>query len=183
MSSAYETRDSEVVHDGFVRVRRDTVETPDGEVAEREVAVRDDAVGVVALRGGDVVLLRHYRHPHGRYLLEIPAGMLDKEGETREEAARRELAEETGLEAGALEELITFENSAGWTDESTTVFLARDVREGGRPDDFEPKHEEADLEIVRLPLDEAVARVRAGAITDAKTVIGLLLAADRGRGA
>lgn len=179
MTSWYETRGEEVVYDGFIRVRRDTIATPDGDVAEREVAVRDDAVAVVALRGGDVVLLRHYRHPHGRYLLEIPAGMLDKEGESREQAARRELAEEAGLDAGPMEELITFQNSGGWTNESTTVFLAPDVREGERPDGFTPEHEEADLEIVRLPLDEAVARVRAGTITDAKTVIGLLLAQGR----
>lgn len=177
----FETVGSERRYEGvFARVRVDQVRMPDGSVQDREVVEQYDAVGVVPiLDDGAVVLLRQYRHPVGRYLLEVPAGKLDVEGEPREEAARRELVEETGLEAATLEPLTTFENSAGWTDEVTHLYLARGLRAAERPDGFAPKAEEADMEVVRLPFDEALAAARSGAITDAKTVIGLLLAAGR----
>ncbi len=170
---------SEVVYDGALsRVRVDDVEMPDGATAAREVVEHPDAVAVVPLLDdGSVVLLRQYRHPFGDYQLEIPAGKIDVEGESPEETAGRELREETGLTAGSLERLTTFRNSSGWTDEATHVFVGREIRDEGRPDSFEAEHEEADMEIVRLPFDEAIAEVRAGTIVDAKTIIGLLLAA------
>jgi 8-oxo-dGDP phosphatase len=156
------------------------VRLPDGEIVEREVVDHVDAVAVVPLLpDGTVVLLRHYRQPVGTYLLEIPAGKLDEDGESPEEAADRELREETGLAPGDLQLLTVFHNSGGWTTESTHVYLASDVREEGSPEGFEPEGEERDLEVLRLPLDEAVAAVEDGTITDAKTIIGLLLAGDR----
>lgn len=181
----FETVDAEVVYEGiFARVRRDRVRMPDGHIAEREVVEQHDAAAVVPVFGdGTVVLLRQYRHPVGRYVLEIPAGKLDVEGERVEDAARRELTEETGLQADSLEHLTTFANSAGWTDEATHLYLARGLQAVGAPDDFTPKAEEADMEVVRLPLDDVLADVRAGDIIDAKTVIGLLLTGERlGRG-
>jgi 8-oxo-dGDP phosphatase len=178
----FETIASTVTHEGVLsRVRVDTLRTPQGDEVEREVVEHDDAVAVVPLLdGGDVVLLRQYRHPFRSYLIEIPAGKLDVDGEGPEEAARRELIEETGLEPSAIELLTVFRNSAGWTDETTHVFLGRGLVEVGRPDGFSPKGEEADMEIVRLPLRDAVAAVEAGTISDAKTVIGLLLAERHG---
>lgn len=157
---------------------------PDGSVGEREVVEQPDAVGVVPLVGdGTVLLLRQYRHPFGEYMLEIPAGKLDREGEDREGAAARELTEETGFVADRLEPLFSFRNSAGWTDEVTHLFLARGLSNAGVPDDFTPKAEEADMELVRMPLPDALAAVRDGTISDAKTVIGLLLAtAPQGSG-
>jgi 8-oxo-dGDP phosphatase len=160
---AYEVESSEVVYDGFSTVRVDRVRMPDGEVAEREVVEHTDAVGVVPLDAeGRVVLLRQYRHPVGETVLEIPAGKLDVDGEPREDAAARELLEETGLAADGLVELVTFTNSSGWTDEVTTVYLARVVRPGDVPEDFTATAEEADMEVVRMPLDEAVAMARRG---------------------
>lgn len=178
-SGPYPVASSEVVYRGHLgRVRVDHVRMPGGETAAREVAEHLDAVAVVPLdAGGDVVLVRQYRHAAGRRLLEIPAGLLDVEAESLEEAARRELAEEAGLGAERLELLTRFHNSAGWSDETTTVYLARGLREVGPPDGFTPEHEEADLEVVRLPLEEALALVRSGELTDAKTIIGLLLVA------
>ncbi len=124
-------------------------------------------------------MLRQYRHPVGERLLELPAGKLDVDGESREDAARRELCEEVGLEAGELVELATFHNSAGWTDESTTVYLARDVRPAPTPPGFTATAEEADMEVVRLPLAQAVALAAAGELCDAKTIVGVLLAGHR----
>lgn len=178
---SFEVESSEAVYDGHLsRVRVDRVRMPDGDLASREVVEHPDAVAAVTVdRDGQVVLLRQYRHPLGRVELEIPAGKLDAPGENRAEAIRRELAEEVGLAADTLVELVTFHNSSGWTDESTTVYLATDVRPVDAPSGFTPHAEEADMEIVRLPLTEAVARAHRGELSDAKTVIGLLMSAQR----
>jgi ADP-ribose pyrophosphatase len=169
--------DSTVTHEGVMSTLRvDRVAMPGGGVASREVAQRPDAVAVVPLTAdGEVVMLRQYRHPVRRYELEIPAGLLDVEGETETDAAQRELIEEIGMTAGSLERLTRFWNSAGWSDEATTVFVGRDLRPAAPDDDYVPEAEEADMQVLRVPLVEAVALARSGAITDAKTVIGLLL--------
>lgn len=174
----YQVQSTQITHRGQLSTMRvDAVVMPDGSVAEREIVEHDSAVAVVAVDpDGHAVLIRHYRHAVGVRLLEIPAGKLDVDGEAPVDAARRELAEEVGLEADALLELIHFRNSAGWSTEATTVYLARDARPCATPEGFTAEHEEADLEIVRMPLPDALRRIDAGEITDAKTVIGLLLA-------
>ena len=165
-----------------VSVRIDEVRMPDGHVASREIADRMSAVGAVAVDADDrVVLLRQYRHALGRHFLEVPAGKLDVEGEPPADAMQRELAEEVELHAGELVELLRFTNSAGWTTEETTVYLATDLTEVPRPADFELRAEEADMDVLRVPFDEAVAMIHTGEIVDAKTVIGLLAVADRRR--
>ena len=85
---------------------------------------------------------------------------------------------EVQLTAGTLTHLTTFTNSAGWTTERTTVYLAEDLEPAPRPDDFVLEHEEADMEVIRVPLDEAIAMVHDGRIVDAKTVVGLLAIAS-----
>ena len=176
----YEVRSSNVAHEGVLStVRVDEVAMPDGGTAQREVVEHDNAVGVVAIDDGRIVLLRHYRHPIGERQLEIPAGKLDVEGEAPMDAAHRELLEEVGLHAGSLTELIHFYNSAGWSDEATTVYFTDDVRPGDPADDFTAEHEESDLEVVRMDVDAALAAIDSGEIRDAKTVIGVLLAARR----
>jgi len=177
---SFEVESSEVVYDGHLSlVRVDRVRMPDGP-ADREVVEHPDAVAAVTVDAdGQIVLLRQYRHPLGRAVLEIPAGKLDAQGESRAEAMHRELAEEVGLAAGTLVELVTFHNSSGWTDESTTVYLATDVRPVEAPTSFRPQAEEADMQIVRLPLTEALARAHRGELTDAKTLVGVLMSARR----
>lgn len=185
----YEVLSSRMAHRGSLsNVRVDEVAMPDGGSAEREVVEHANAVAVVAIDPqGQVVLIRHYRHPARTRLLEIPAGKLDVDGESPPDAAKRELAEEVGLEADDLTELLHFHNSAGWTEEETTIYLATDVRACATPDGFTAEHEESDLPVQRLPLEAALALVDAGEIRDAKTVIGLLLAhrhlANDGNGA
>jgi ADP-ribose pyrophosphatase YjhB (NUDIX family) len=111
---------------GRSTVRIEMVRTPDGGEVEREIVGHDDAVAIVPVTDdGEVVLLRQYRQALREHLLEIPAGTLDVDGESPTEAALRELAEETGYTARSLEHLVTFHNSAGWTDERTHVYLAR----------------------------------------------------------
>lgn len=179
MSGDFHVRASTVVWDGMLSTARvDRIAMPDGDTAEREVVSHIDAVAVVPLTPDDeVVLLRQYRHPVGGYQLELPAGILDEAGETPEDAARRELAEETGMGAAELVRLVRFANSAGWTDEHTTVYWGTDVTPAGRPDGFEATAEEADMEVVVLPWADALARARAGELTDAKTLVGILAVA------
>lgn len=175
----YEVVSSRIAHEGELsRVRVDSVRMPDGEVSSREIVEHPGAVGIVPIDDqGRVVLVRQYRVALGAYQMEIPAGKLDVDGEAETDAARRELIEEVGLDASGWSQLTAFHNSAGWTDEVTTVYLATGLADTQAPEGFTPKAEESDMQVLRVPLDEAVARVRRGELTDAKTVIGLLLAA------
>jgi ADP-ribose pyrophosphatase len=182
---AFEVVGSRVVYDGtLARVRMDRVAMPGGEVAEREIVEHPEAVAVVALDDdGSVLLVRQYRSALGRHELELPAGLRDVDGEDALATAQRELAEEVATAAAHWEVLVRFANSGGWTDETTTVYLATGLRQVAVPDGFSAQGEEADMEVVRLPLAEAAARAAAGELTtDAKTLLGLLLA-DRRRDA
>lgn len=178
MSGWFETVSSERPYEGgFFSVRSDEVRMPDGGTARRDVVEHTGAVAVVPIMDdGTVVLLRQYRHPIGGYAIEIPAGKLDVDGEDVAGAAQRELAEEIGHHAGRLDKLLTFHNSVGWTDEVTHLFVGRDLEGVDRPSGFEAKGEEADMEILRLPMDACLEMIADGSITDAKTVIGLLRA-------
>lgn len=180
---AFETVGSATVYDGaIVALRRDQVVMPGGDSAEREVVEHDGAVGIVALDADNrLVMVYQYRHPVGRRLWEIPAGLLDIPGEDPVAAAQRELIEEAGLAADLWSVLVDVVVSPGFTDESIRVYLAEELREVERP---EPEHEEADLRSERFTVDEAVEMVLAGEIVNATAVaaIGALAAAQtRGR--
>ncbi len=159
-----------------------TFESPDGDLFERDIIRSPGAVGVVPVwfENGvpTVVFVRQYRGPLDRLVLEVPAGMRDVPGEALELTASRELAEEVGLTAGRLEYLTHFYPSAGMTDSILYLYLATDL-EAVQRDLHGP--EETHMEVVRLPLAEAVELVVAGEIHDAKTVIGLLLVDRRWR--
>ena len=159
----------------FLSLQIREVEAPDGSTVERIVITHPGAVAVVPCIGDDVVLIEQYRAPADRTVLEIPAGKLDIPDQGSEETARRELLEETGLVAGELTWLTEIWTTVGFTDERITIFLADAVGEEAR---LPVGLEEASATIVRMPLAEAVRMVKAGTITDAKTAIGLLLAAD-----
>jgi 8-oxo-dGDP phosphatase len=177
MGAWFTTVDQRHVYDGFSRVRIDTIRTPDGDDVTREVVEHDDAVAIVPVTDdGQVLLLKQYRQPFGGYVIEVPAGTLDIDGEHVEEAARRELREELHHDAAEFRPLTTFLNSAGWCTERTHVLLARGLRQSPPPDGFVAEAEEADMEVVPIALADAVEAVHNGTITDGKTVIGLLLA-------
>ncbi|PWV69786.1 ADP-ribose pyrophosphatase [Nocardia neocaledoniensis] len=172
-SHEFETVSSRVLYSGAIlALRQDQVAMPDGRVAEREVIEHHAAVAVLALDDdGNVVLIRQYRHPLGTRLLELPAGLLDIDGEDPLTAAKRELAEETGLAAAEWSVLVDVALSPGFTDEALRVYFATGLTETDRPD---PEHEEADLELVRMPVAEAVRAALAGEIVNATAVAGVL---------
>ncbi|MEV0080814.1 NUDIX hydrolase [Nocardia neocaledoniensis] len=172
-SHEFETVSSRVLYSGAIlALRQDQVAMPDGRVAEREVIEHHAAVAVLALDDdGNVVLIRQYRHPLGTRLLELPAGLLDIDGEDPLTAAKRELAEETGLAAAEWSVLVDVALSPGFTDEALRVYCATGLTETDRPD---PEHEEADLELVRMPVAEAVRAALAGEIVNATAVAGVL---------
>lgn len=176
----YRVLASESVFEGHViSLRRDTVAMPGGGDSVREVVAHPGAVAVVALDDEDrVVLLRQYRHPVGRYLWELPAGLRDSDGEPPLETARRELAEEVQLAAERWSLLTTTYNSPGFSDELVLVYLAEGLTDVARPDGFVVEHEELDMTVERVPLAEAVQRVFDGDIRNAAAVIGLLAAAQ-----
>ncbi|MFH0750541.1 MAG: NUDIX hydrolase [Chloroflexota bacterium] len=170
---------SELLHRGHVlEFRVDTVERIDGRRARRDVAVHPGAVAIVAVDPEDrVLLVRQYRHPAGRALLEIPAGTLDRDpasGATEDPdgAARRELEEETGYRAGHWERLTDFWTAPGFATERMFLYLATDLTLAG-PDRLDPDEDEV-LQLVRLPWRDALATAERGEIGDAKTLVGIL---------
>jgi len=181
---AYEVTSSRQIYRGRVlALRADTVRMPGGVVAVREVVENLGAVAVVALDEHDrVVLIRQYRHPVRRALWELPAGLLDVAGEPAVSTARRELFEEAHLAATHWQVLVDLNPSPGFTDEAVRVYLAGGL---ATPDDegYAGEHEEAELGVERFALDAAAGMVRAGGITTAIAVGGILAAAGaRGGG-
>lgn len=167
------------VHRGrIVDLSVDTVRFPDGSSGELEFIRHSGASAVLpvlddpAAADPTILLIRQFRYAAGGDLLEVPAGRPDFEGEDWEVCARRELEEETGLAAGRVEYLTTIFTTPGFTDELIRLYIATDLRPGTRTldnDEF--------LEPVTLPLSEALARVRDGTISDAKTICTLLYVA------
>jgi len=169
---------SDRYHGAIFTVHTDQVTMSGGGTASRDVVVAKGAVGVVAIDDVDrVVLIKQYRHAVGAYLWELPAGLRDVTGEDLVSGAARELAEEADLHAGRYDLLIDLHTSPGFTDEIIRIFLARDLAPVPDGDRHERTDEEADLEVAWVDLDEAVAMIFRGDITNAAAVGGLLAAA------
>jgi ADP-ribose pyrophosphatase len=170
---------SEVLGQGsLVRLRRDTVRMPDGEVVGRDILEHPGAVAVVALDSADrVLLIRQYRHPVGRLLWEIPAGLRDVAGEPLRLTAERELVEEAGYRAGQWGVLTDTFSTPGISTERLRIFLARGLAEVPEAErSYVREHEEAHLTLAWLPLEEAVRRVLAGELHNGVTAVGILAA-------
>jgi ADP-ribose pyrophosphatase len=144
----------------------------DGDVVEREIVRRQDAVGMVAYEDGHVFLVAQPREAIGRDLLEIPAGKLDVADETPMECAGRELAEEIGKAASSWEEITSYYASSGYTDEAVHLFAATGLRDVPRPEGDDER-----IEVVAWPLDDLEGAI--ASCEDAKTLVGLLWLARR----
>lgn len=151
------------------------VRAPSGEQFQRTFVHSPGAVAAVPItERGEVILVWQYRTPIDGMLLEIPAGMRDVENEELLLTAQRELAEEAGYQANHWQALGKCMSSAGLTDSLVHIFLARELTE---VDTNRHGPEEQHMSVVRMPLDDAVSLVELGEISDAKTAVGLLLAA------
>jgi len=151
----------------------DTIREGDKTYQREVVHHLGSAVIVPVFDDGTVTLVRQYRHPTVRFLLEAPAGSL-KSGEAPEEGAARELEEELGFSAGRLEKLSEFFVSPGFCEEKMWVYLATNLTETKQQLD-----EDEVIELVRIPFSQALGMIATGEIEDAKTIIGLMLAAPR----
>ena len=167
----YEGRIWDVVSDSF-----QLQET--GEALTRDYIEHPGAVAVLPMNAnGEILLLRQYRHPVGMDLWEIPAGLLDIEGEDFVVGAARELAEEADLAAGTWNVLADFFNSPGSSSEAIRIYLARDLTDIPHHKRHERTDEEAEIEFHWIGLDDAVASVLAGRLHNPSAVVGILAAA------
>jgi ADP-ribose pyrophosphatase len=155
-------------------VARDRLREDSGQEIVREVVRHPGGAGGVPLfADGRIALVKQYRHPAGRDLLEIPAGKIDA-GERPESCAAREIEEELGVRVGRIEKLAEFYSTPGFCEEKLFVYLATELEASVQKLD----HDET-VEIVYLSLAEAWQLVERGEIEDAKTIIALMLTREK----
>lgn len=160
----------------------DTVRFPDGSTGELEIIRHPGASAIVPVLGDpasqdpELVLIKQYRYAAGGYVYEIPAGRLN-DGEDPRDCAARELTEETGYRADTVDHLYTMFTTPGFTDEKIHVFRATGLRAG-------ESAREADefMSVERMPLSRALSLISSGEISDAKTALAILYAANFGIG-
>lgn len=166
-----ETRvEGRLAYDGaLLKLEEDTVRLPDGSLARREWVRHPGAVVILAFVDPQTILLeRQFRYPMQRHFLELPAGKIEP-GEEPLAAARRELREECGYEAGRWKHFSTLHPCIGYSNERMEFFVAQELRYLGRQLD-----EGEFLDVVPITIDNALQRLWSGEITDIKTVAGLL---------
>jgi 8-oxo-dGTP pyrophosphatase MutT (NUDIX family) len=165
---------TEQLRNWLITVRTDRVQMPDRNYAERTVVTHPGAVAVLALDDTRrVLMIRQYRHPVGRLLWEIPAGLQDADGESPLRTAQRELLEETGYRAREWHTLVDYFSSPGFSTERIRIFLARGI-EPVEDIAYQREHEEKFIVADWVPLDEAVRRVLAGKLHNGPAITGVL---------
>jgi len=167
---------AELTRSRLVTVRSDQVRTPDNQLAERDVVLHPGAVAALALDDADrILMIRQYRHPVGRLLWEIPAGLRDVAGEDPWVTAQRELREETGYRARDWRVLADYYSSPGFSTERLRIFLARDLEAVPAAErHFVPRDEEAHLQLGWLALDEAVRKAFAGELHNGPAILAIM---------
>lgn len=163
----------EVFRGGVFAVSVDEVHEGDQTYVREVVHHNGSAVIIPVFEDGTIALVRQYRHPAVKYLLEAPAGILN-DGEAPEEGAARELEEELGYVANRFEKLSEFFVSPGFLEEKMWVYLATELTESKQQLD-----DDEIVEVVRMPFGQALSMITTGEIEDAKTIIGVMLAAPR----
>lgn len=171
----FETASSETLYTGKIfALRSDRVRMPGGKLVTREIVEHFGAVAVVAMDDeGNIPMVYQYRHAFGRRLWELPAGLLDVDGEAAHLTAARELMEEAGLKAASWAVLVDLDSTPGFSDESVRVYLATGLTQVERPDAYD---EEADMTLEWYPLADAARKVLSGEIVNAIAVAGILAA-------
>ena len=166
--------ETEDIFDGVIlNVKRDQVRLPNGHMSVREVIRHVGAVCVVPVTDdGKVVVERQYRYPIDQVITEIPAGKLDSKEEDRLHAAKRELAEETGITAERWTDMGLYYPAPAYSDEKITMYLAQELHMGRQHLD-----EDEFLNVEFVPMEELIEEILSGAITDGKTQVAILKAA------
>ncbi len=162
------TLHSDIIYKGkLINLRRDQIEIRDG-IFTREVVEHPGAVAIIPLLNNEkILMIKQYRHSVGEFLLEIPAGTLEK-NESIEECAYRELIEETGYKAERLIKIISYYLAPGYSDEFMHIFLASDLEK------TKSKLEDDEcIEVITLALKEVKEKIKNGSIKDAKTIAGM----------
>ena len=158
----------------LITVRSDKVRLPDDHYAERTVVTHPGAVAILALDDAQrVLMIRQYRHPVGRLLWEIPAGLQDTDGESPLQTAQRELLEETGYRASRWHTLLDYFSSPGYTTERIRIFLARGVAQAA-DNGYVREHEEKYIVADWVPLTETVRLALAGKLHNGPAIAGVL---------
>lgn len=178
MAHSYDVISSRRVHEGRVTaLRSDLLAMPDGDTSTRDVVELPGAIAIVALdNDGQVLLVEQYRHPVGRRLWEVPAGLLDSTTETPLEAGTRELAEEGFLTASRWDTLADILTSPGGSDETIRLLLARSFAEVPVSERAPGLHEEAEMVRRWVPLAGAVEAIFTGELENGISVAALLTA-------
>jgi ADP-ribose pyrophosphatase len=173
MEFTEKTLDKRTIYNGkFINVELQTVMLPDGKITTRDIVTHPGASVIVPIdENNEIYLVRQYRKPIERLSLELPAGKLDK-GEKPVECARRELLEETGLIAGDIKHVISVHSTPGFSNELLHIFMATDLKSAG------PACTDSDefLTCGKFPISKLIEMIYDNVITDAKTIIGILLA-------
>ena len=160
---------SEKVYSGkILSVKLSTVELPDQKYSKREIVLHDNAVAVVAIHDDKILLVKQYRISVDKIIYEVPAGMIEHD-ENPKDAALRELEEETGYRAKSIEYLTEFYSTPGFCTEKLSIFYAKDLEFVGQNLD-----EGENLEVVEMPLKEAMSMIESGEIMDGKTISSIL---------
>jgi ADP-ribose pyrophosphatase len=162
-----------VIHKGMVwDLVSETFEF-NGQLLTREYVEHTGAVAVLAFNEREeLLLMKQYRRPVGKFLMELPAGLLDVPGESKLDCAKRELAEEAGLEAASWSELLSFHTTPGGNTEAISIFVAKELSESKM--DFQATGEEVDMPKSWVPIDEAVKLVLSGKIMSPSAVVGIM---------
>lgn len=156
----------------IIDVAVDKVRLPDGSVGQRELVFHNGGVGIIAITSDNrILLVKQYRKPLERTILEIPAGKLDREGEEPILTAHRELEEEVGYRCEKMEPYMTFSLSPGFANEMMHLFIAKGLYQV--PDPL-PRDDDEWLSIHQLTLDEAKQAIATGEICDSKTIIAIM---------
>lgn len=164
---SYEVAKSELCYKGaFLSVRKDEIVMPDGNTAFREVVERGAATAVLPIDNmGNVILVRQYRHPFCDMVLEVPAGIMEKE-EQPTECAKRELEEETGYKAKELQFICEMYPTPGFCMEKLYLYIADNLEKGKQHFD-----DDEFIEVEKYTLEQALDMVHTGEIKDGKTIL------------
>lgn len=164
---------SEKIFDGkIITVTHDQVRLPDGNTAMRECVYHRGGVGILAIEDDCIYLVRQYRYPNRCETIEIPAGKLE-EGEDPNVACYREFEEETSRRAKKMKFILKMLPTPGYSSEADYLYQAIDFQ---KVNDARPQDDDEFLKFIRMPIDEAYAKVLDGTIIDAKTIIAIMYA-------